>query len=112
MAHDDERVAAPDCLRARAWIRGPASTTPSTGSASRAPVSCRGSRCPVITTTRDVMCEPGLGVPTLEEINDGLDALAAGTFVIVEHDLYPCDFARPYPIAARTRETLRAAGVG
>jgi inosose dehydratase len=61
---------------------------------------------------RNVMCEPGLGVPTLEEINDGLDALAAGTFVIVEHDLYPCDFDRPYPIAVRTRETLRAAGVG
>lgn len=61
---------------------------------------------------RDVMCEPGLGVPTLEEINDGLDALPAGTFVIVEHDLYPCDLDRPYPIAARTRETLRAAGVG
>lgn len=61
---------------------------------------------------RDVMCEPGLGVPTLEEIKDGLGALPADTFVIVEHDLYPCDFGRPYPIAARTRETLRAAGVG
>jgi inosose dehydratase len=61
---------------------------------------------------RDVMCEPGLGVPSLEHIRDGLAALPADTFVIVEHDLYPCDFDRPYPIAARTRETLRAAGVG
>jgi len=30
----------------------------------------------------------------------------------VEQDLYPCDFDRPYPIAARTRQTLRAAGIG
>jgi inosose dehydratase len=61
---------------------------------------------------RDVMCEPGLGVPALEDVDDGLRALAPDTFVIVEHDLYPCDFDRPYPIAARTRETLRTAGVG
>jgi predicted dehydrogenase len=27
--------------------------------------------------------------------------------VIVEHDLYPCDFDRPSPIAARTREPSR-----
>jgi inosose dehydratase len=32
--------------------------------------------------------------------------------VIVEQDLYPCDFDRPYPIAARTRKTLQAAGIG
>jgi sugar phosphate isomerase/epimerase len=42
----------------------------------------------------------------------GLCVLPADTCVIVEHDLYPCDFDRPYPIAARRRETLRAAGVG
>jgi inosose dehydratase len=61
---------------------------------------------------RDVMCEPGLGVPALDDLKDALGALPAGTFVIVEHDLYPCEFDRPYPIAARTRRTLRAAGVG
>ena len=33
-------------------------------------------------------------------------------FGIVEQDMYPCDFDRPYPIAERTRETLRTAGVG
>lgn len=60
----------------------------------------------------DVMCEPGLGVPALEDVRAAMGALAPGTFVIVEHDLYPCDFDRPYPIAARTRETLRTAGVG
>jgi inosose dehydratase len=61
---------------------------------------------------RDVMCEPGLGVPALDDVTVALQSLPADTFVIVEHDLYPCDFNRPYPIAARTRETLRTAGIG
>ena len=61
---------------------------------------------------RDVMCEPGLGVPDLDDLAAALGSLPAGTFVIVEQDLYPCDFDRPYPIAARTRKTLRAAGIG
>ena len=41
-----------------------------------------------------------------------LGSLPPGTFVIVEQDLYPCEFDRPYPIAARTRKTLHAAGIG
>jgi inosose dehydratase len=61
---------------------------------------------------RDVMCELGSGVPSLDEVADGLAALPADTFVIVEHDLYPCPPERPFPIAARTRETIRAAGLG
>jgi inosose dehydratase len=61
---------------------------------------------------RDVMCEPGLGVPALDDVAAGLQWLSAGTFLIVEQDLYPCDFDRPYPIAARTRKTLRTAGIG
>ncbi len=61
---------------------------------------------------RDVMCEPGLGVPALDDLTDALQSLPTGTFVIVEQDLYPCDFDRPYPIAARTRKTLQAAGIG
>ena len=61
---------------------------------------------------RDVMCEPGRGVPALGDVTAALGSLPAGTFVIVEQDLYPCDFDRPYPIAARTRRTLRAAGIG
>jgi inosose dehydratase len=61
---------------------------------------------------RDVMCEPGLGVPALEDLTAVLGSLPDGTFVIVEQDLYPCDFDRPYPIAARTRKTLQAAGIG
>jgi len=61
---------------------------------------------------RDVMCEPGRGVPALGDMAGALGSLPEGTFVIVEQDLYPCDFDRPYPIAARTRQTLRAAGIG
>ena len=61
---------------------------------------------------RDVMCEPGLGVPSLDDVAGALGALPDGTFVIVEQDLYPCDFDRPYPIAARTRKALQAAGIG
>jgi inosose dehydratase len=61
---------------------------------------------------RDVMCEPGLGVPALDDVIAALQSLPAGTFVIVEQDLYPCDFDRPFPIAARTRKTLQAAGIG
>ena len=60
----------------------------------------------------DVMCEPGLGVPALDDLIPALGSLPAGTFVIVEQDLYPCEFDRPYPIAARTRKTLHAAGIG
>jgi inosose dehydratase len=61
---------------------------------------------------RDVMCEPGLGVPDLDDMQAALQSLPDGTFVIVEQDLYPCDVERPYPIAARTRKTLQAAGIG
>jgi inosose dehydratase len=61
---------------------------------------------------RDVMCEPGDGVPALDDVIAGLQSLPPDTFVIVEQDLYPCDFDRPYPIAARTRKTLRTAGIG
>jgi inosose dehydratase len=61
---------------------------------------------------RDVMCEPGLGVPALDEVTAALRSLPDGTFVIVEQDLYPCDVDRPYLIAARTRKTLQSAGIG
>jgi inosose dehydratase len=61
---------------------------------------------------RDVMCEPGLGVPAIDDLIPALQSLPTETFVIVEQDLYPCEFDRPYPIAARTRKTLHASGIG
>jgi inosose dehydratase len=61
---------------------------------------------------RDVMCEPGLGIPPLDELTTALRSLPTDRFVIVEQDLYPCAFDRPYPIAARTRTTLHTTGIG
>jgi inosose dehydratase len=61
---------------------------------------------------RDVMCEPGRGVPALDHLITALRSLPPDTFVIVEQDLYPCEFDRPYPIAARTREALQTTGIG
>ncbi|MDA8261899.1 MAG: TIM barrel protein [Actinomycetota bacterium] len=59
-----------------------------------------------------VMCEPSRGIPPLDEMRDAISKLPAGTFVVVEQDLYPCDFGRPLPIALRTRKTLRDTGIG
>jgi inosose dehydratase len=61
---------------------------------------------------RDVMCELDLGVPALDDMIAALGALPADTFLIVEQDMYPCESDRPYPIAARTRKILQAAGIG
>jgi len=33
-------------------------------------------------------------------------------FAIVEQDMYPCEFDKPFPIAKRTREYLRKIGIG
>jgi inosose dehydratase len=38
---------------------------------------------------RDVMCEPGTGVPALDDVIAGLESLPDGTFVIVEQDQQP-----------------------
>jgi inosose dehydratase len=59
-----------------------------------------------------VMCEPPFGVPSLQEITDGLAHLRDNTFVIVEQDMYPCSPDQPFPIAARTRGVLRGARIG
>ncbi|MBL1102597.1 TIM barrel protein [Streptomyces coffeae] len=59
-----------------------------------------------------VMCEPPFGVPTLQEVSDGLAQLFDDTFVIVEQDMYPCSPDYPLPIAARTRSALRDAAIG
>ena len=33
-------------------------------------------------------------------------------FVVVEQDMYPCDFGQPKPIAQRTYTYLRGLGIG
>jgi inosose dehydratase len=63
---------------------------------------------------RGVMVEPPLGVPAVEPILDALDQYvqAHDLFMIGEQDLYPCAPDVPLPIARRTYEYLRKAGVG
>jgi inosose dehydratase len=57
-------------------------------------------------------CEPPGGEPDLPEVTKALRELAADLFVVVEQDMYPCDFDRPKPIAQRTHGYLRGLGIG
>ena len=59
-----------------------------------------------------VMCEPSRGIPPLGQMRAAIAKLPAGTFVVVEQDLYPCDVGHPLPIALRTRKALQEAGIG
>jgi inosose dehydratase len=57
-------------------------------------------------------CEPPQGLPDVPSVVAALSELDAEVFVVVEQDMYPVDFDVPAPVAARTRDYLRAAGVG
>ena len=57
-------------------------------------------------------CEPPQGLPDVPSVVAALSELDAEVFVVVEQDMYPVDFEVPAPVAARTRDYLRAAGVG
>jgi inosose dehydratase len=57
-------------------------------------------------------CEPPSGEPDLEAVTKALRELRKDLFVVVEQDMYPCDFGRPKPIARRTRAYLRGLGIG
>ena len=58
-------------------------------------------------------CEPPAGLPEIPEVVKALTALDRELFVVVEQDMYPlADFAAAEPIAARTRDYLRGAGIG
>jgi len=57
-------------------------------------------------------CEPPKGLPDVGSVAAALRDLDADLFVVVEQDMYPCDFDTPEPIAARTREVLRGVGIG
>ena len=62
--------------------------------------------------TRGVCVEPPYGIPAVADVAGALKAIDADLFVIVEQDLYPCDPDVPLPIAKRTRQILRACGLG
>jgi inosose dehydratase len=62
-------------------------------------------------------CEPPGGEPNVEDVAKALRNLDRGElgrdlFVVVEQDMYPCDFGQPKPIAQRTYTYLRSLGIG
>jgi inosose dehydratase len=57
-------------------------------------------------------CEPPRGEPVVEDVAKALRALDRDLFVVVEQDMYPCDFGQPKPIAQRTYTYLRGLGIG
>jgi len=61
---------------------------------------------------RGASCEPPKGLPDIGEVATALRDLDAELFVVVEQDMYPCDFDVPMPIAERTYNYLRSVGIG
>jgi inosose dehydratase len=59
-----------------------------------------------------VFCEPEDGVIDFPAFKTVLDGIGFDGFAIVEHDLYPCAFDVPLPIATRTRAYLGAIDFG
>jgi inosose dehydratase len=45
-------------------------------------------------------------------VANALHELDRELFVVVEQDMYPCDFTKPKPIAQRTYTYLRSIGIG
>jgi inosose dehydratase len=56
-------------------------------------------------------CEPPNGLPDLASVAEALGEIDAELFVVVEQDMYPAEFDKPKPIAARTRRYLRDIGI-
>jgi inosose dehydratase len=56
-------------------------------------------------------CEPPKGLPDIPAVTQALAELDADLFVVVEQDMYPCDFDNPLPIATRTRRFLNTVGL-
>ena len=60
----------------------------------------------------DLFCEPAQGVvdfPAFRDLLREIDYTGCG---IVEQDMYPAPFDKPFPIAKRTRAYLREIGIG
>ncbi|WP_050182471.1 sugar phosphate isomerase/epimerase family protein [Domibacillus robiginosus] len=56
--------------------------------------------------SEDVMCEPELGVVDMEAFFKVLQEVNFNGWAIVEQDMYPAPFDKPFPIAKRTKEYL------
>jgi inosose dehydratase len=59
-----------------------------------------------------VCCEPADGTIDFPAFKRLLDEIGFAGYAIVEHDLYPCAFDMPLPIATRTRAYLKAIDFG
>jgi inosose dehydratase len=57
------------------------------------------------------MVEPPLGEPDMVTLLAALGALDRDLYCIVEQDMYPCDFAKPLPIAVRTQQYFKTCGL-
>jgi inosose dehydratase len=57
------------------------------------------------------MVEPPLGEPDMVTLLAALGALDRDLYCIVEQDMYPCDFAKPLPIAIRTQQYFKGCGL-
>ncbi len=60
---------------------------------------------------KDVFCEPELGVVDMIAFMEMLREIDFEGWAIVEQDMYPAPFDKPFPIAKRTREYLRTIGM-
>jgi inosose dehydratase len=59
-----------------------------------------------------VMCEPEFGAVNMEEFVKVLSEIDYRGWAIVEQDMYPAPFDKPFPIAKRTRAYLKRIGMG
>lgn len=57
--------------------------------------------------SEDIMCEPELGVVDMEAFFEVLRDIDYSGWAVVEQDMYPAPFDKPYPIAKRTSEYLK-----
>ena len=60
----------------------------------------------------DMFVEPSLGAVDFIALKGVLDEVGYEGFGIVEQDMYPAPFDKPFPIAKRTHEYLRQIGLG
>ncbi|MBS4208868.1 sugar phosphate isomerase/epimerase [Bacillus sp. FJAT-50079] len=61
--------------------------------------------------SEDIMCEPKFGVVNMVELTEVLRDVNFNGWAIVEQDMYPAPFDKPFPIAKRTREYLVKIGM-
>ena len=58
----------------------------------------------------DMFCEPSAGVVDFPALLELLKRIDYDGYAIVEQDMYPAPFDKPFPIAKRTLEYLREIG--